>query len=138
MIRTGLLSVIGGLIVSVLLTFEAAAQQVEIEDTISNQIEAFKADNFEQAFSYATPTLRQLFQNPQNFERMVKQGYPMVWRPAEVRYLEMRGAQGEFWQKVQIIDAKGFKHLLLYRMQQVDSGWRIGGVQLLEAPGGTV
>lgn len=138
MIRTGLLSLIAGLIVSVLLTFEAAAQQVEIEDTISNQIEAFKADNFEQAFSYATPTLRQLFQNPQNFKRMVKQGYPMVWRPAEVRYLEMRGAQGKFWQKVQIIDAKGFKHLLLYRMQQVDSGWRIGGVQLLEAPGGTV
>ena len=68
---------------------------------------------------------------------MVTQGYPMVWRPAEVRYLEIREAEGEFWQKVQITDAKGFTHLLLYRMQKTGAGWRIGGVQLLEAPGGT-
>ena len=73
-----------GLLVSFLAVDRAAAQQAEIEGTISSQIEAFKADDFDQAFTYATPTLQRLFRSPQNFERMVTQGYPMVWRPAEV------------------------------------------------------
>lgn len=135
--RTGLLSLVAGLIMSALFTFGAVAQQAEIENTISSQLEAFKADDFEEAFSFASPQLQRLFQNPQNFQRMVTEGYPMVWRPAEVAYLELRQAQGAVWQKVQITDAKGFTHLLLYRMEQTEQGWRIAGVQILEAPGGT-
>lgn len=136
MLRT-VLSLMGGVMLSVMLTLGAAAQQSEIEGTISSQIEAFKVDDFEQAFTYATPTLRQLFQSPQNFERMVTNGYPMVWRPAEVEYLELEERGGDYWQKVQIIDQKGFRHLLLYRMQQTNEGWRIGGVQILKVPGAT-
>ncbi|MCX7560375.1 DUF4864 domain-containing protein [Sulfitobacter sp. F26204] len=120
---------------SIALTFGVAAQQLEIEDTIGNQIEAFKADDFEQAFSYATPNLQQLFQTPQNFQRMVTSGYPMVWRPAEVRYLEFKEYEGSVFQKVQITDQKGFIHLLLYQMQKTEAGWRIASVQLLKAPG---
>lgn len=128
---------LSGMLVSLLLTISAAAQQSEIEGTISSQIEAFKADDFERAFTFATPTLQQLFQSPQNFQRMVTTGYPMVWRPAEVRYLELEERGAEMWQKVQITDAKGAMHLLLYRMQQTDAGWRIGGVQILKMPGAT-
>lgn len=127
--------VLGGLVMTIALTVGAAAQQVEIEGTIGSQIEAFKADDFEQAFTFATPTLQRLFQTPQNFQRMVTQGYPMVWRPAEVRYLDLREYEGSVFQKVQITDAKGFVHLLMYQMQQTDAGWRIAGVQLLQAPG---
>ena len=112
----------------------AMAQQSEIEGTINSQLEAFKADDFEQAFTFATPTLQRLFQTPKNFERMVTEGYPMVWRPAQVDYLELREYGGDWWQKVQIIDQKGGRHLLLYRMRQTEAGWRIGGVQILEAP----
>lgn len=126
-----------GLLVSFLAVDRAAAQQAEIEGTISSQIEAFKADDFDQAFTYATPTLQRLFRSPQNFERMVTQGYPMVWRPAEVEYLELAEHGGSHWQKVRIVDQKGFTHILLYRMMMTDAGWRIGGVQILEAPGAT-
>lgn len=136
MIRTVLLSGLAALFLA-LSPVTSAAQQAEIEQTITQQIDAFKADDFAQAFTYATPRLQQLFQTPQNFQRMVTTGYPMVWRPAEVRYLEMREYDGAFWQKVQITDAKGFTHMLLYRMEQTDAGWRIGGVQLLKVPAGT-
>ncbi|KIN63326.1 hypothetical protein Z946_2196 [Sulfitobacter noctilucicola] len=129
------MSVLGGAVLTVLVAFGAAGQQSEIEGTINSQLEAFKADDFERAFTYATPTLQQLFQSPQNFERMVTGGYPMVWRPAEVRYLELKEHQGSMWQKVQITDQKGFMHVLLYRMQETEAGWRIGGVQILDAPG---
>jgi hypothetical protein len=128
---------LGGMVMAALIASGATAQQSEIQNTISSQIEAFKADDFEQAFTYATPSLQQLFQSPENFQRMVTTGYPMVWRPADVRYLELEEYQGSLWQKVQITDAKGVAHLLLYRMQQTAEGWRIGGVQILQMPQAT-
>ncbi len=131
--RKGLIAMLGGLLMSVFLAVTATAQQAEIERTITSQLEAFKVDDFEQAFTYATPTLQRLFKTPQNFERMVTQGYPMVWRPAEVTYLELAEQRGALIQKVQIVDAKGFKHLLAYRMIKTDAGWRIGGVQILDS-----
>ena len=116
----------------------AQAQGAEIRGTISQQFEAFKADDFATAFTFATPTLQQFFQNPQNFGQMVTKGYPMVWRPAAVDYLELREEGGAFFQKVQITDAKGRFHILEYRMMQTSKGWRIGGVQMLEAGGAAV
>ena len=113
----------------------AWAQGTEIEGVIGNQIDAFKADNFEQAFEFAAPNIRNIFRTPENFGRMVTQGYPMVWRPAEVTYLELREENGSYWQKVQIVDAQGRVHVLDYRMLDTDSGWKINGVQLLESAG---
>lgn len=134
--RNWVLAGIFGLLLATL-SGPAEAQQQEIEGTISSQIEAFKADDFETAFTYATPTLQRLFQTPQNFQRMVTQGYPMVWRPAEVEYLELEERGGSYWQKVRIVDQKGFAHLLLYRMIATEAGWRIGGVQVMKQPGAT-
>lgn len=135
--RQVMISGIFGVVFAALTALGVAAQQSDIEGTINRQIEAFKVDDFEEAFTYATPTLQRLFQTPKNFERMVTQGYPMVWRPAEVEYLELAEHDGSFWQKVRIVDQKGFSHLLLYRMMETEAGWRIAGVQILEAPGAT-
>lgn len=116
----------------------AQAQDAEIRGTITQQFEAFKADDFATAFTFASPSLQGFFQTPENFGRMVTQGYPMVWRPADVAYLELREEGGTYWQKVQITDAKGRVHYLEYRMMQTPEGWRISGVQILDAPGASV
>lgn len=113
----------------------AWAQGSEIENAISNQIAAFKADDFAQAFAFASPAIRGIFGTPENFARMVTQGYPMVWRPAEVSYLELRYENGSYWQKVRIVDGKGRVHILDYRMLDTETGWKINGVQLLESAG---
>ncbi|MEM7520609.1 MAG: DUF4864 domain-containing protein [Pseudomonadota bacterium] len=128
---------LAAVIISLSLSFGASAQQAEIEGTISSQLEAFKIDDFEQAFTYATPNLQRLFQTPQNFQRMVTSGYPMVWRYSGFEYLELEALGGDYLQKVQIVDDKGRQHVLLYRMQQTEQGWRIGGVQILQQPGAT-
>ncbi|MGC1506104.1 MAG: DUF4864 domain-containing protein [Sulfitobacter sp.] len=130
--------ILSGMILAGVLAFGVGAQQSEIEGTISAQIEAFRVDDFEQAFTYATPSLQRLFQSPENFQRMVTTQYPMVWRPAEVRYLESTEYQGSIFQKVQIVDGKGMMFLLLYQMQATDAGWRIAGVQFLEMPDASV
>lgn len=133
--QTRFIGVFGGLVLSLFLAFGAKAQEADIQNTITSQIEAFKADDFETAFTFATPSLRQLFQSPQNFQRMVTQGYPMVWRPAQVTYLDLRQENGAFVQTVEIVDGEGATHLLAYRMEPTGEGWRIGGVQILQAPG---
>ena len=135
--RNGILGLFAGLVISAFVAVSAMAQQNEIEGTINRQLEAFKADDFETAFTFATPTLQRLFQTPKNFERMVTQGYPMVWRPAEVTYLELSEIGNSYVQKVQIVDAKGYTHILAYQMVEVGGGWRIAGVQILDADGVT-
>lgn len=123
------------IVVSVFMAGAVAAQDAEIEGVIGGQIEAFQADDFVGAFEFASPSIRGMFRTPENFGRMVTQGYPMVWRPAEVTYLELREVGGALWQKVQIVDGEGVVHWLDYRMQQTENGWKISAVQLLKDPG---
>ena len=109
----------------------AWAESQEIETTIRAQITAFQADDFERAFTYASPTIQQIFRAPEVFGRMVRQGYPMVYRPSEIAFLELATVEGYYWQKVQIRDGQGRYHIMAYHMIQLDGAWRINGVQLL-------
>lgn len=120
------------LIMSLWIGLPAQAKDADIRGVISSQIEAFKVDDFDTAFTFASPTIRNLFGSPENFGRMVSKGYPMVWRPAEVTYLDLRMEGGAVFQDVRIVDATGKEHLLEYRMQETESGWKINGVRLLE------
>jgi hypothetical protein len=106
-----------------------------IENTISSQIEAFRSDDFDMAFTFASPNIQGMFGTPERFGAMVRNGYPMVWRPGEFRFLELREIAGNLWQKVFIRDAAGTIHILDYQMIEGDGGWRINGVQVLRASG---
>lgn len=121
------------IVMSFLLGAGAVAQEADIQSTIDRQLEAFQADDFAQAFTFASPNLQRYFQTPENFRQMVTQGYPMVWRPGTVRYLELRRKGGDLWQKVMITDRDGRVHVLDYRMLETGEGWRINGVQILDA-----
>lgn len=105
-----------------------------IEDTIQSQIDAFLEDDFATAFGFASPNLRTMFRTPENFGAMVRQGYPMVWRPDAVSFGDLRSISGGMYQRVIVTDEAGNLHYLDYQMQQVDGQWRIAGVQILQAP----
>ena len=105
-----------------------------IQSTISGQIEAFRADDFDQAFSFASPNIRGMFGTPDNFGLMVRRGYPMVWRPGDLKFLELRDEQGLLWQKVMVQDQDGTFFVLDYQMIETSDGWRINGVYLVQAP----
>lgn len=116
----------------------AFSQGDDIQATIGSQIEAFRADDFAQAFTYASPNIRRMFRTPENFGAMVRGGYPMVWRPSEVRFLELREIAGALWQKVMVTDSKGRAHILDYQMIEIDDGWKINAVQLVKTGGANV
>ena len=114
---------------------EVLAPEQGIESTIQSQIDAFLADDVETAFGFASPMIRRLFGTSEMFGRMVQTGYPMVWRPGELRFLELREVDGALWQKVLIRDRAGAVHVLDYQMIATMGGWKINGVQILRAPG---
>lgn len=118
-----------------LLALPAHAQQDAIQSTILNQIEAFRADDFATAFSLASPVIKGIFGTSDNFGAMVRNGYPMVHRPAEVRMLEKRQVAGMTVQRVLITDAQGRSHVLDYQMVETPEGWQINGVSLLPSGG---
>jgi hypothetical protein len=124
-----------GTVAAVIMAGAVAAQdQSAITATIQSQIDAFLADDFETAFTFASPTIKRLFGTSERFGSMVQQGYPMVWRPGAVRYLDLEDRGGALFQKVLITDAQGVPHVLEYQMIKADSGWQINGVRILEAP----
>ena len=115
-------------------TAQEATDIPAVRDTIQGQLDAFQADDFSAAFEFASPRIQQIFRDVQNFERMVRGGYPMVHRPAEVTFHDQEAFNGATYQKVQIKDAEGGQHWLAYEMIQLDGDWRINGVYLIEAP----
>ncbi len=122
------------LFLAAVLTLPAAAQEGPIRSTIESQIQAFQADDFARAFTFASPTIKGMFGTPENFGAMVKQGYPMVYRPAEVQMMELREVAGALWQRVRITDQAGAGWYLDYMMVETPEGWQINAVQILPAP----
>lgn len=105
-----------------------------ITGVIQSQIDAFLRDDFDEAFSYASPGIQQFFGTPERFGAMVRNSYPMVWRPADVQYLELETFNGQTWQRVMITDGAGGVHMLGYQMIEDGDGWQINGVQFLREP----
>ena len=123
-----------GLLTAAFLALPATAQDTPIEQTIQSQIDAFLADDFATAFSFASPNIKGMFGTAENFGAMVKNGYPMVYRPAEVEMGELREVAGNLWQRVRVVDQAGKAWYLDYMMIETAEGWQINAVQLLPAP----
>ena len=131
-------SVFAGIFVS-FFALMASAQEVlapnpEIEATIAGQFDAFLAEDVDAAWQFASPNIQRIFRDAQNFGRMVEQGYPMVWAPAQVDFIDLQSFGGILVQRVQVIDQAGNAHYLGYQMIQTEGGWKINGVQILPPP----
>lgn len=121
-----------GLVLAV--TTAQAQDSADIRQIIKDQIAALQADDFDRAFSYASPNIKRLFGTPDRFGMMVQDGYPMVYRPEDVTMLEQSQTPAGVVQRVMIRDAQGRLHFLAYQMVPAGDGWQINGVQLLRAP----
>jgi Domain of unknown function (DUF4864) len=103
-----------------------------IRSVITRQIEAFRRDDAAEAFALASPGIQGAFGTPENFLRMVRDSYQVVYRPASVTFLEAVLVDNEVVQKVRLSDGSGAVWLALYPMQrQKDGSWRTNGCQLL-------
>lgn len=114
-----------------------ADDAAEIRTVIQNQLDAFSEDDWAEAFAYASPMIQQQFRNPQAFSRMVRGGYPMVWRPSRVEVGALEDGPRGPVQIMRFVDRDGAHYVAAYEMTRVDGVWRINGVRIQKIPDAT-
>ena len=110
-----------------------ADEKADIQSTISDQLRAFASDNFIEAFTHASPGIKDIFGTVENFSNMVKKGYPMVWRYNNFEFLNLEETPQGYNQIVRITDQNDKLFLLKYFMKNVAGIWKISGVSIIEA-----
>ena len=114
----------------------SAKDEKAVQAVVQSQLAAFARDDADKAFSYAAPELRKTIGNASAFMAMVKNSYPVVYRPASVAFLKAEGSGDDIVQKVQMLDASGTSYLAVYSLQrQKDKTWRISGCTVVENKG---
>jgi hypothetical protein len=99
---------------------------------IQAQLDAFRQDKDELAFSYAAPGIREQFKTAENFMRMVKTGYAAVYRPTSVAFVDTSVEDGVPIHAVQFTDSTGAVWIGIYTMQrQPDGSWKVSGCVLV-------
>lgn len=114
-------------------TLLLADEKADIQSTISDQLRAFASDNFIEAFTHASPGIKDIFGTVENFSNMVKKGYPMVWRYNNFEFLNLEETPQGYSQIVRITDQNDKLFLLKYFMKNVAGIWKISGVSIIEA-----
>lgn len=128
-----LLLMVAGLTLFVAVSPRAGDTDDAIRDVILTQIEAFANDDEAGAWEHASTGIQRRFGSPEMFLQMVRLVYPQVHRASAIRFRE-RVPHGSF--DIQVVRLQGPEGRLwdaYYRMVQVDSRWKVGGVRLQPA-----
>lgn len=112
----------------------SAEDEEAIRGVITQQIEAFKRDDGDAAYAFASPHIQEKFGDPGRFLDMVRRAYPAVHRPRSLDFTELLVGDGTIVQQVELIGPEGEAQLALYSMQREPSGqWRIDGCILVRS-----
>ena len=110
------------------------ADRAAIRDIIQSQVDAFRRDDGDAAFGFASPAIRGMFGTSDVFMDMVRQGYQPVYRPKVFDFREIVTLHGQITQKVHVIGPDGRPVTAFYPMVKLpDGSWRIDGCYL-QAP----
>jgi hypothetical protein len=107
------------------------ADWASIRVVIGSQLDAFKRDDADAAFSFASPGIQKQFHTPGEFMHMVRTGYSAVYRPGTVRFLEHFVLSGQPVQPLEIVTPDDAVVIAFYIMErQPDGDWKIAGCAL--------
>ena len=109
-------------------------EENEIKSIVNQQLEAFQNDDFEKAYSFASPTIKKMFSSPEVFRKMVIGGYQAVYRPQSIKIGSVEIIKGVATLKVYLVDPNGEFVTANYLMEKQEDGeWLIGGCILSKA-----
>jgi hypothetical protein len=104
-------------------------------EPVMKQLEAFRRDDYETAYTFASHEIHGLFDR-QAFEQMVKDGYPEIARSAFAFVAEGQvAADGHAYLRVKVRGVNGNGIEALYDMVWEGGRWRINGVVTKPDPG---
>jgi len=103
-------------------------EENEIKSIVNQQLEAFQNDDFEKAYSFASPTIKKMFSSPEVFRKMVIGGYQAVYRPQSIKMGSVEIIKGVTTLKVYLVDPNGEFVTANYLMEKQENGeWLISG-----------
>ena len=112
-------------------TAPAPAEWQAIREVIAAQRAAIIAGDADKAFAYASPGIRQQFDDAATFLAMVDAAYAALESARYVEFLEGAVIDGIVVQPLRLIDADNTVRVALYMMEkQADGGWRISGCRI--------
>jgi hypothetical protein len=107
------------------------ADWASIRAVITSQLDAFKRDDADAAFSFASPAIQKQFHTSGEFMQMVRTGYGAVYRPATVQFLEHFVLSGQPVQPLEIVTSDASVVVAFYIMERQPGGdWKIAGCAL--------
>ncbi len=107
------------------------AEDTEIHSVIDDQINAFKTNDYDRAFSHAAPTIKQIFKTSDRFVNMVKSGYEPLYNPDTYAFSRSIEQGGSVYQEVLVTDQNGKQWQAVYTLKkQEDGSWKITGVKM--------
>ena len=99
-----------------------------IRKVIGDQLVALKAGDGAKAMTYAAPGIREQFGTPENFMRMVREGYSALLNARRTQFLEGAVIEDAIVQPLRLVLPDETVLVALYQMQKQSNGqWRIGG-----------
>jgi uncharacterized protein DUF4864 len=99
-----------------------------IRKVIGDQLAALKAGDAAKAMTYAAPGIREQFGTPENFMRMVRDGYSALLDARRTQFLDGAVIEDAVVQPLRLILPDETVLVALYQMQKQSNGqWRIGG-----------
>jgi Domain of unknown function (DUF4864) len=134
--RTGL-ALLGAVPLVAVLTLAHGQPSLEgaAADPILRQLEAFRRDDYDAAYAFASAEIRTLFDRGA-FERMVRRGYPEIAESVSARVADTQLApDGHAYIRLKIRGANGQHVEAVYEMVHERGAWKINGVVARPDPG---
>ena len=116
---------------------EGGITMKEVQDTISSQIDAFKQNDIKKAYNFAAPNIQAQFPNPDVFGLMVRNGYPVIWRPKSFKFTKFQDLGNKSIQRVLFQSYNGSLETYDYILEKYDDLWKIVGVLTINLAGET-
>ena len=122
---------------TVVLANEGSAVMEEVHHTISSQIDAFKKNDVEKAYTFAAPNIQAQFPGPETFGLMVRNGYPIIWKPKSFKFVKFKDLGDKCIQRVLFQSYEGSLETYDYILEKNNNLWRIAGVLTIKSAGET-
>jgi hypothetical protein len=105
-----------------------AKEWTAIRKVVGDQLAALRAGDGAKAMTFAAPAIREQFGTPQNFLRMVREGYAALLEARHHEFMQGAVIEGAVIQPLRLVLPDDKVVVALYQMQkQRDGRWRIAG-----------
>ena len=109
----------------------------KVRYTISSQIYAFKENDVNKAYTFAAPNIQAQFPNPDVFGLMVRNGYPIIWKPKSFKFTTFKALGNSCIQRVLFQSYNGSLESYDYILEKDGNLWKIAGVLIINSAGET-